>query len=507
MGGLPVKTGRERKKRQMKKLLAVILMLIAVLAIVLVGCDSGQGGSIETQKQTENQTERATETPTAAPTDASTEPPHVCSFGDWVTVEDATCTEDGLLERVCECGEKETQSIDASGHTVGDDGYCSMCDLPLHATEGVEYELSLDGTYAIVKGYSGAASRIIIAEEYEGVPVQVIEFEAFKGKELTDIVIPDSVISIGENAFLGCFDITETIDGVTYVKDCVISAEKGLVQLKLREGTRFIADGAFAKCFNLAFVSIPDSVTSIGNSAFWECTRLTSVVIPDSVTSIGYNAFYGCGNLTSVVIPDSVTSIADDAFLNCGGLTSIGVDANNTNYKSIDGNLYSKDGTTLIQYAIGKTATTLAISDNVTSIENRAFAGCTSLTSIVIPDSVTSIADGAFLGCRNLTSVVIPDSVTSIADCAFAGCTSLTSIVIPDSVTSIGYEAFYNCSRLTSITIPDSVTSIGYGAFSGCKSLTTVYYTGSEEQWAEISIDRDNSQLSNATIIYNYKDQ
>ena len=180
----------------------------------------------------------------------------------------------------------------------------------------------------------------------------------------------------------------------------------------------------------------------------------------------------------------------------------IKVDKNNRTYKDIDGNLYSKDGTTLIQYAIGKTATSFTIPDSVTSIGYMAFYGCDSLTSVDIPDSVTSIGYSAFYGFNSLTSVVIPDSVTSIGDKAFSYCSSLTSVVIPDSVTSIGDEAFYRCRSLTSVVIGDSVTSIGDWAFSNCGSLTSVYYKGSESEWDKISMGSSNTYLTNATRYY-----
>ena len=248
-----------------------------------------------------------------------------------------------------------------------------------------------------------------------------------------------------------------------------------------------------------------DRVTSIGEGAFYHCTGLTSIVIPDSVTSIGLGAFVGCTGLTSIVIPDSVTSIGEGAFVGCTGLTSITVDEDNTSYQSIDGNLYSKDGKTLIQYAIGKKNTSFTIPDSVTSIGDWAFSGCTGLTSIVIGDSVTSIGRGAFDGCTGLTSIVIPDSVTSIGRGAFDGCTGLTSIVIPDRVTSIGEYAFDDCTGLTSIEIPDSVTSIGEFAFLGCTGLTDVYYTGTAAEWANIRIGYyGNDYLIGATIHYNY---
>ena len=109
---------------------------------------------------------------------------------------------------------------------------------------------------------------------------------------------------------------------------------------------------------------------------------------------------------------------------------------------------------------------------------------------------------GAFSGCSSLTSIAIPDSVTTIGDYAFHGCTSLTSVTIPDSVTSIGGSAFEDCTSLTSVTIPDSVTSIGWYAFRGCTSLTSVYYNGTTEEWANISIGSYNDNLINSTRYY-----
>ncbi len=116
----------------------------------------------------------------------------------------------------------------------------------------------------------------------------------------------------------------------------------------------------------------------------------------------------------------------------------------------------------------------LMIPDNVTSIGNGAFLGCTSLTSLIIPESVTSIGDWAFSNCTNLTSITIPKSITSIGDCAFYGCMSLTNLTIPYGVTSIGRNVFSDCTSLANLTIPESVTSIGEFAFSGCTGLRSL---------------------------------
>ena len=114
------------------------------------------------------------------------------------------------------------------------------------------------------------------------------------------------------------------------------------------------------------------------------------------------------------------------------------------------------------------------IGNCVTSIGDRVFYNCRSLTSIDIPDSVTSIGNRVFYNCSRLTSIDIPSGVTSIGSSVFYNCSGLTSIVIPNSVTSIGGNAFNKCTSLTSCTIGSGVTTIGIMAFNGCSGLTSI---------------------------------
>ena len=347
-------------------------------------------------------------------------------------------------------------------------------------------------------------TEIVIPSVYKNLPVTSIGSRAFEYcNSLTSIEIANSVTSIGNCAFYGCDSLTsiEIPNSVTNIGEYVFSScdslshniKNGLkylgnssnlylylngtlnvdmistiidsncrficssafedcdslTSIKIPNSVTSIGERAFSRCDSLTSIKIPNSVTSIGEYVFSSCDSLTSIKIPNSVTSIGGGAFDGCSSLASIEIPNSVTSIGDYAFDGCSSLTSIAVDANNANYKDIDGNLYSKDGKTLLRYAIGKTTTSFTIPDNVTSIGKSAFSGCDSLTSIEISNSVTNIGDDAFSGCDSLTSIEIPNSVTSIGVYAFYSCDSLTSIEIPNSVTSIGNSAFYYCDSLT----------------------------------------------------------
>ena len=233
-------------------------------------------------------------------------------------------------------------------------------------------------------------------------------------KELTSVVIPDGVVSIGESAFYGC---------------------DALEMVKIPESVTSIGAGALAECISLTKIDIPDSVTSIEEGTFYGCTGLTYIKMPDGLTSIEEGVCQDCGSLSFVDIPDGVTSIRDGAFSGCESLTKVD------------------------------------IPDSVKSIEKNAFSGCDKLSSVVIPDGVTDIEASTFQGCRKLHSVKIPDSVTRIENNAFAGCSSLEKIKIPDKVTIIQAYAFKDCVNLTSIAIPDGVQDLGLGVLESCSGL------------------------------------
>lgn len=191
-------------------------------------------------------------------------------------------------------------------------------------------------------------------------------------------------------------------------------------------------------------------------------------------------------------IPQNVTYYGIGAFSGCLYLESIEVDPDNTAYASIDGVLYTKDLSVLMQCPAGKSGE-FSIPDSVTIIGDYAFYGCDYLTSIIIPDSVTIIGDDAFSQCYKLTSVTIPNSVAVIGDYAFYGCTSLEELTIPDSVTRIGDRAFSYCESLKSITFKGNAPSIGSQWIFGASSDLTIYYnegaTGFDgPAWKDLSL-------------------
>ena len=289
---------------------------------------------------------------------------------------------------------------------------------------------------------------------------------AFKAcSSLKSLVIPASVGNIIGNPFSGwngelkCLSPYFIYDNkVLFDKDkskIIAFRDKNTTSYVIPDSVSCIEFGAFWNCHSLKRLVLPDSVSSIGDWAFWNCRSLTDIVIPDSVNSIGDRVFSGCCSLKSLVIPDSVSSIGESAFEDCTSLSSLVI----------------PEGVTSIGHCAFRgcySLSNIVIPNGVTSIGASAFSRCKSLVEVVIPDSVFCIGSGAFYDCKSLHSIVIPDSVSCIGFGAFENCSSLADIVIPDSVTSIGRDAFFCCESLKSLVIPNSVTSIGNCAFGGC---------------------------------------
>ena len=335
--------------------------------------------------------------------------------------------------------------------------------------------------------------------------------------ELTSIVIPNSVTSIGDGAFYGCTGLKEVhisdiaawckidfgssdANPLNYAKNLYLNGEL-ITELVIPDSVTSIGSYAFYNCTGLTNIVIPNSVTSIGIGAFEDCTGLTSVEIPDSVTSIGDYAFRGCTGLTSIEIPNSVTSIGDYAFEGCTGLTSIVIPNSVTSIG--EGAFYNCTG-----------LTSVVIGNSVTSIESYAFSSCFGLTSVVIGNSVTSIGKDAFSVCSRLKTVInlsnltftkgstdngyvayYADKVYNASDCSIVDdfifvkpnnvntllyyLGNATELTLPADYKGENYvidsAVFKNNTVITSVTIPNSVTSIGRYAFYNCTGLKEVH--------------------------------
>ena len=360
-----------------------------------------------------------------------------------------------------------------------------------------------------------------------------IDANAFRYSKVRTVTVPDGVTSIGHGAFSDSSVTDVTLgSGITSISGYTFNHCSDLRSVNIPVGVTEIGDYAFARCTELTSVTIPNTVTKICDSAFYRCSGLTSIVIPDSVTAmeddvfmdcsgltsvtigsgiteIPYRAFNGCSKLTSAVIPDNVTEISYSAFSECSNLATVSIgkgvtdiypyvfsdcpklesftvaDAN-TAYKSVDGVLFNKTGTTLINYPAAKTGTEYVIPDTVTELGDDAFM-YSNLVSITVGKNVSSLTVGAFYDCSKLESFTVADDNTEYSSVdgvlfnkdktnliIFPANKSASLYNVPATVTDIGEYAFRDCDRLVSVSIPDSVTDIDVDAFVGCKILEAI---------------------------------
>ena len=338
--------------------------------------------------------------------------------------------------------------------------------------------------------------------------------------EITDLIIPEGIETIGDNAFYYC---------------------SGLNSITIPSGLKKIGNGAFTLC-EIEKVVVSDLASYCGitfgcklGSRLYsdENTEIIDLIIPEGVTSISGDAFDGFYNLKSVSIPRSLTSIGMRAFSGCEGLTkvivpdiaawcSISFDGSGSNPLCCAQHLYSDNNTEITELdipdkteKIGSYAfynasflTKVRISNGVTAIGESAFAGCKMMTSVIIPSTLNKIEWWAFSGCENLVKVVIPDLA---AWCAISfdnndtnplstahhlysdEDTEIKKLEIPDGVTSIGKYSFYGCGSINSIILPRTVTTFGEYAFRGCNGVTSV--------WSRITAPYDIP-----TTVFSYED-
>ncbi|GAA0076525.1 hypothetical protein UT300005_09030 [Clostridium sp. CTA-5] len=311
------------------------------------------------------------------------------------------------------------------------------------------------------------------------IPSSVKRIDAFAFdycKNLKDINLPSSVISIGNKAFNGTpwFENQRNSDGLVIINGI-------LMEWKDASGD----------------ITIPSDIKSIGDGVFFN-TNITSVAIPKGVKSIGKSSFERCSNLTKVIMPSSVKSIGDYAFRDCTKLTNIKIPSN-----------MSYVGTGAFERVPLTDAETN--SDGLIITNGILVSGVNASGNVKIPESVTTIKDGAFSGCKNIKNVKIPSSVKSIGRAAFSGCKNLTSVDIEDGITKIELGTFDQCINLKSIKIPSSVTNIDYG-FDGCVSLNEIEFSSNltdisygvfrSTPWIEDHMNSDGLVIIDDVLVY-----
>lgn len=360
-----------------------------------------------------------------------------------------------------------------------------------------EFQYSIEDGAAVLTAYTGTQSLVVIPETLGGYPVAKIGADAFLNcQSVTQITIPEGVVSIGNYAFCGT----------------------GLTDIKIPDSVVSIGGFVFCRCYSLQSVELSQNLQTIGEYAFSWCRALEQAVLPDSLTDLGGYVFMGCSALNKVNIPESISSMGDGVFCYCSALESIS---------------YPK---TVREIPAWTFAYCSALSEfefcgTVDTIGEKAFTGSTSLAKIKLPAGLGTIGDTAFAGCSALTEVTIPWSVDTIADTAFDDCherlviygsngsaaqeyaqnkglpfnrpygsydngvfvytvsgdeavivdylSSEAHAAIPYSidgyiVRAVSDNAFQGCDWITDVEIPSTMTSIGAYAFSRCSSLKTV---------------------------------
>jgi hypothetical protein len=442
---------------------------------------------------------------------------------------------------------------------------CLSCAMMLPAATQAQFNFSTNNNTLAVTSYTGSGGVVIIPAITNGLSVVAVAPAAFGTKSLiTSVTIPDSVTTIGFNAFLLCKGLTNVVLGtnLTFIgseafDNCTnlptISIPNSVIEIDsnaflgcinltnavIGSGLAILGGETFDACTNLVAITvdagnpafsslggvlfnknqtlliqyppskagssytIPSSVTdigilafdtgfrlsaltipvgvlTIGTSAFNKCAGVISFTIPDTVASIGDQAFNGCGGLTSVALPASVTNIGSFPFIGCLNLTNIAVAPANPAYTGIEGVLFDKNVTRIIQFPEAKSGN-YSVPNSVKNIGDETFDACYNLTSVIIGNSVTNIGTGGFIGDYGLTNVTIPNSVGSIGQVAFYSCTNLTSLTIPGSVTNISDFAFYNCTNLTSVYFGGNAPTVGTLIF--LFDNVTLYYLPGMTGW------------------------
>lgn len=297
-------------------------------------------------------------------------------------------------------------------------------------------------------------------------------------KNITTLVIPDSVAKIGKEAFVNCQgleSLTLPAAMTTFDKDMIKNCVKltnleigGGANYKTVDGVLFTADGKtmifYLPTLTATTYTVPEGVETIGEKAFNSNTSLTSVSLPSTLREIGKSAFSGCNALTEVTFaPGTAPLVIGYNSFAYTKIPSFTVPARTV---SIEGSAFNGAALTELHFEQGS---------KLGYIGDSAFSG-TKIASLELPAALREIGDSAFARCAALTSVTISDGIVRIGESLFASCTALESVTLPSSLTALGNFAFKECTALRHVTFgPDiKITVLHVGTFAGCTALESI---------------------------------
>ena len=344
--------------------------------------------------------------------------------------------------------------------------------------------------------------------------VTYIDTYAFAYSEkLSDISIPNDVEYVGECAFEETKWLANQSKGIVYVGKVAYTYKGTLLlntKLSIKDGTRYIAPGAFSSQDKIVDVTLPESLKGIGSNAFFYCDNLTSIDIPDGVERIESEAFKYCEKLVNITIPESVSYIGLEAFnetkwldRQANGMVYAGNNA--YMYKGVmpkNTSITLKEGTKCISggaFYNEENLVGIVMPSSLIAIGEEAFSGCTNLKSVSFGENVEEIGGGAFEECTSLESITIPEKVKEISDYCFSECTALKSVEFPNNLEVISGGAFRCCASLEDVKIPDSVTTLNDDVFWYCENLKNISI-GSKLRHIEYGTIYDCPALEKITV-------
>ena len=333
--------------------------------------------------------------------------------------------------------------------------------------ESVEFPDSLEsiGDNAF-KIYEGVENKLKSVKFGKGLKT-IGNYAFYRNQKLTNIEFTgENLTSIGSNAFRCCYSLTELNlkgNGETVIDFRAFYCNDALKKISLA-GIKTIDNSAFEDCGDLNSVNFGEGLLSIGSDAFRYCPNIETVSLPESLTTINDGAFERCSKLTSIDIPNKVTKLNDNTFAYCTSLKNVSIGSGCTsisatafvNTSSIDRITVSEDNknfTVVDGVLYNKDMTTLVLYPKNCSGE------------FAVPDTVTTIADYAFYRSPNITKITIGKNVKTIGNYAFYNCPALFKVDFGNAVKTIGSYSFAVNDSIESIEFPDSLESIGDNAF------------------------------------------